>query len=955
MATVTLVASLVTVPPDSAIASSVTLLGAADEPAAMARARQTGSRVRIDSMTTGTAEFFATPDYRVEARISAGIVRFRRDGSWVPIDLTLQRQADGSIAPKAHPDNLRISGGKNDSSGSLAAVGEGDSQLAMGWTGKLPSPQLSGSRATYPEALPGVDVVVQATATGFEQFLVVKSRAAAQRMGSITLPLMGNGVASISADANGQLRVRDRLGKQLGAIPHPLMWDSGRTNNRPSLARSKRLKLTSEEPAAVARSAQFNGELAVNLKADPNWLSDPNTVYPVTIDPQVDRLLATGSITVVQGYEYGWPDADSIFMGALSDTQAARALIDWDTTALRGMEVTSATANFYSSWAASCDPQPWEIWTTNAAAEGVGWDTQPRWLWRDGTSTASNCDGGWLSIDATAFFQYTAVSNSDRGHMGIRTVDEKDWFQWKQFTSRNGDPSQVPYATVTYSPIPLEEPEWTQEPDVPATDGSEVPVVNPDEEQYPSLDEDPFAPAQSTGVRYALGTAQPLSDEETLEELGADPQLEQVEEGDEPPSAQTSTASTQVAALAAPTPTAGESCELDSAGTSSICTRPATAADIANAKTANPGGMTRALEGFHSSTRVTDGSVGSLSVAAEYSTSASRIPKPADIPQACYNRAINNDTSWIRWRYAACKVEPIHINSWSRNANGVWNIVGTLDYYQFLYMYTKRNSRKWVYQVGLGAFSATFMGEFIVVATTGRGASCSNNCSVRWSLPANKPLWANRPLNGVALIESKVKRGKQSSMRATWKYELTNGAPNDRHAKTAVSTQTVRCDQALKGYPESVGCVVPSVVPTMTYSRTGKFPELAKHIYNAQNSGLPGKYPNGSPLTKLNSSSKSDSNRLKACPSKYPRPSGKSCDEYPMASTYQGAALNGGSGRTFGTCGVSGVSTQATGASGWSLCMINAKQNSVGGRALQTFYSQQRLMNADKFRVYSAP
>ncbi|WP_405531803.1 NucA/NucB deoxyribonuclease domain-containing protein [Streptomyces canus] len=58
-------------------------------------------------------------------------------------------------------------------------------------------------------------------------------------------------------------------------------------------------------------------------------------------------------------------------------------------------------------------------------------------------------------------------------------------------------------------------------------------------------------------------------------------------------------------------------------------------------------------------------------------------------------------------------------------------------------------------------------------------------------------------------------------------------------------------------------------------------------------------------------------NRNTACPSSLERPPGKQCDEFPFASTWQGANTGGGN---------------------YSRRMINTTQNEDGGRALSRFY-----------------
>jgi hypothetical protein len=57
-------------------------------------------------MTSETTEFVALPDGQIEATVHSGIMRIRRDDEWVPVDLTLRRRADGSVAPVAHPFDL---------------------------------------------------------------------------------------------------------------------------------------------------------------------------------------------------------------------------------------------------------------------------------------------------------------------------------------------------------------------------------------------------------------------------------------------------------------------------------------------------------------------------------------------------------------------------------------------------------------------------------------------------------------------------------------------------------------------------------------------------------------------------------------------------------------------------------------------------------------------------------
>ncbi|MFF4277089.1 NucA/NucB deoxyribonuclease domain-containing protein [Streptomyces sp. NPDC001536] len=121
-------------------------------------------------------------------------------------------------------------------------------------------------------------------------------------------------------------------------------------------------------------------------------------------------------------------------------------------------------------------------------------------------------------------------------------------------------------------------------------------------------------------------------------------------------------------------------------------------------------------------------------------------------------------------------------------------------------------------------------------------------------------------------------------------------------------------------------------IPEMVYAKAGEFLELAKHIEYAQTTkNLPGKHGTKRYLTRLTNKDKIKGDRNTACPSSLKRPAGKQCDEYPFASTWQGAKTGGGD---------------------FSRRMINATQNEDGGRALSRFYLYNRIIERDRFVVW---
>jgi hypothetical protein len=73
-------------------------------------------------------------------------VRVQRGGGWVPVDLTLERRPDGTVAPKAAPVDTTFSGG-----GKVPLVRQ-DADAGLDWPADLPAPALKDATATSTSA-----------------------------------------------------------------------------------------------------------------------------------------------------------------------------------------------------------------------------------------------------------------------------------------------------------------------------------------------------------------------------------------------------------------------------------------------------------------------------------------------------------------------------------------------------------------------------------------------------------------------------------------------------------------------------------------------------------------------------------------------------------------------------------------------------------------------------------
>src|SRR6266545_5656659 len=192
---------------------------------ALAAARGCGHRVEDVSSRTETAQTFAnldgtmTLEESVEPRWA-----HRADGSWAAVDPSLLKAADGGVVPIATAQRMFFSGG---GTRPLATLTEGGRELTVSWPAPLPVPTLAGYTAVYAGVLPDVDLRVTATAKGFAEVLVVKTRAAAANPALRTVRFgLSTKDLTVVATAGGGAEARDEQGRAVFVAPAPLMWDS---------------------------------------------------------------------------------------------------------------------------------------------------------------------------------------------------------------------------------------------------------------------------------------------------------------------------------------------------------------------------------------------------------------------------------------------------------------------------------------------------------------------------------------------------------------------------------------------------------------------------------------------------------------------------------------------------------------------------------------------------------
>jgi RHS repeat-associated protein len=419
-----------------------------DSVSAMLTARASGQRVEDLSARSEFTSTWANPDGSWTTDSYVGVQRFRgRDGRWQDVDLSLHQGPDASVITGGHVLGLRLPGAGR---GGTIAVDEGRGRsVSLGWPGTLPKPSVSGTRARYADVSPGVDMIVQALRTGYEQFFEVAERPT----GSVSweLPLLTKGLTAKSR-ADGSVVFLDVKGVVVSRVPAATAWDA-RTD-----------EVTGEPvnvaPVKLEVDQQSLGRAVLKVTPDAEWLADPDTVFPVTVDPTYTSTsrATTFDTFVQQGYTTGQSASTELKLGNNGAGQVARSFLEFTLGSLQDKKIISARMYLRATHSWSCETRWWDAWMVNAdVGASTVWTNQPGWSTKYGGSNetrgySSACADATVSIGMTDQVQKWADFDSTYHRVGLRAANEADPYSWKKFAS--SETVYNPYISITYNRNP---------------------------------------------------------------------------------------------------------------------------------------------------------------------------------------------------------------------------------------------------------------------------------------------------------------------------------------------------------------------------------------------------------------------------------------------------------------------------------------------------------------------
>ncbi|NJC86760.1 LamG-like jellyroll fold domain-containing protein [Planosporangium mesophilum] len=442
------------------------------EAEALAAAKADGVRVEILALRGERREVYANPDGTLTAQEHAQAVWTVRSGRWVPVDATLVKQADGSVAPKAAVIGLKLSGGGD---GPLLEADRAGRRMSLRWPARLPTPTLDGPRATYGEVLPGVDLVVNVGPAGFSHVLVVKNAQAARnpKLAALEFALHTEGL-EVKAAGDGLAAVDRATDRAVFESGEPTMWDSGApagtgtsgaagTPFGPAPSGSplgatasdggtSRAVQAPPDSARVAKLGVRVGGGKLVLTPDRSMLTDAGTRWPVYIDPVWESTSNSAWAMVDSGYpaEEYWKFAGKrderigkcpescnsslvkrLFY-ALPTPYAGKSIIsaEFRVTLVHTYNSSARSASLYRAAGGISSATNWSNQPGGSGWSGAALQESKSPTAKQASCTATNQNVGF---NATAAVREAANNGSSTTTFGIKADNESDITYVKRF------------------------------------------------------------------------------------------------------------------------------------------------------------------------------------------------------------------------------------------------------------------------------------------------------------------------------------------------------------------------------------------------------------------------------------------------------------------------------------------------------------------------------------------
>lgn len=450
----------------------------ADERSALTDARQRGERVEILSARTEYSQTFATPHgmLAVDEYVQPQWVRSPA-GAWVDVDPSLELGADGSWSPRVTTAEMRFSDGGVGAP--LASISTDGVAVGLRWPEPLPEPVVDGNVATYRNVAPMVDLQIVADVEGFTHLVVIHSPKALENpaLQEIVLGTELSGV-SLEVTETGAVAAVDGSGTVVFSGPSPMMWDSRDATGTPPEVEKEEAEAApaDAQPGMVPVPVEVSaGKLT--LTPDLDMLSDPETVYPVYVDPTWTKV--TGKRNKWSLLRKSFPSS-SFYNPAVGSTSSSdstkgivragfvvedrtytdRSIFNMSTSAVKYKRVNKAVFSLTQGWSyyncGHSSPPTTQLRSVGSFSSSTTWNSQPSWGSVLATSKkirkyGHSCGPQRVEFSVTGHVRSAAGSGKASVNLGLRAASEStgSWTRFKTDAKLSMEYNTAPNAPNT--------------------------------------------------------------------------------------------------------------------------------------------------------------------------------------------------------------------------------------------------------------------------------------------------------------------------------------------------------------------------------------------------------------------------------------------------------------------------------------------------------------------------
>jgi RHS repeat-associated protein len=421
---------------------------------------------------TANSQTFQLADGALQTRIFQSPVNYRDEtGQWKPIEEDLEEGTNSALTNGENSFDLSLPE-KLDKGAVRVSTEDGWVSSELLGT-DTEAAEVEGNSASYGAEAGGLDFEMSSLANGVKEDIVLGD--ASQPRKYAYLLRASSGLTPEQAE-DGSIAFIDDEGQVALVLPAPTMLDS--RPGHPAVSGALDYEL----------SERGQGEWLLSLNADSEWLSSPDRVWPVRLDPSVtvpspsldcDYLLYNASPMNVGCGSTGWQKLRTQYKPAYNGAvqERERSVLKFATSSIpANAHITKATVGLYA---------PWEGLNAKGAElrrATKAWTSKVTWTTYDGTQSWTAPGGdftsegaqlsghkeGWWEFSSeglAALVEGWASGNVSNQGLLLKQTEEESCQppsctdSWLNFNSSAATESaKRPYLSVVYSVSSHEQP-----------------------------------------------------------------------------------------------------------------------------------------------------------------------------------------------------------------------------------------------------------------------------------------------------------------------------------------------------------------------------------------------------------------------------------------------------------------------------------------------------------------